>query len=101
MTDLLSDPAAVWLQFRLWGYAVTGDACEKSAVIAEGKHVESIVPGAWDRRADHLANQWVAYGDEDYHHPPEWWCLPWVTEFVLRAADDPKVQFLRPLGAAT
>lgn len=86
---------AVDLQFTIWGYAVTGDVCETSALIAEHQHV----PAVWDRTIENLGEMWVAYGDEPYHHPPEWWLLPAVADLIVRGLDDPNVRLLRPLGA--
>lgn len=79
----LSDEGGVRTQFALWGYAITGDICNDVAVIAEDKNVAMIVPLAWDHDVKWLHTQLVAHGDEPYHHPPEWWCLPNVSSRVM------------------
>lgn len=84
MSTILSDEAGVRTQFVLWGYAVTGDVCERGACYAEGQ-AETVLPcRAWDHDRSWLCTQWVAYGDEPYRHPSESWALPWVTEQQLR-----------------
>jgi len=66
------------LQLILWGYAITGDACEKSALVAEGHNGH-----LWDHGAAWLAGLTIAqYGET--RQVKDWAALPWVTEHLLR-----------------
>jgi hypothetical protein len=80
----LEDAAGVRTQFLLWGYALTGDMLETSALICEG-HPELVRgPGAWDRTAADLRGQVVAHGDEPYRQVKDFAALPWAAEHVIR-----------------
>ena len=82
--DTLSSRDGVRMQFAFWGYAITGDITERSAIIAEAHNVEAIYPGAWDSTADKLAGQLIGHGDEPYRRVKDWAALPWVGEHMLR-----------------
>ena len=79
----LDDREGVRAQFALWGYAITGDITERSAIIAEGKNVEGIYPSAWDRPRCR-ARAFITHGDEPPRRIREWAALPWVGEHMLR-----------------
>lgn len=81
--SLLDDEEGVALQFAIWRYAVTGDAGETVALLAEGKDGYVVMP-MWDRTARDLASSFVAYGDEAYHRVRDRAALPWVTEHLIR-----------------
>jgi len=84
MSAVLDDRAGVRAQFAIWGYAITGDITERSAIIAEAKNVEAIYPGAWDSTAARLATQQIGHGNEPYRRVKDWAALPWVGEHMLR-----------------
>jgi hypothetical protein len=86
VSDDLSSPAGVKTQFALWGYAITGDITERSALIAEQRHGHQVLhyPQAWDHRPGWLLGRMVAHGDEPYRRVKDWAALPWVGEHSLR-----------------
>jgi hypothetical protein len=79
----LSSREGVSAQFAMWGYAITGDILERSAVIAEAKNVSIVYPGAWDEPGSKLAGSMIAKGGE-YRRVKDWAALPWVGEHMLR-----------------
>lgn len=82
----LDDREGVQTQFALWGYAITGDITERSALIAEQRRGNRVLhyPLAWDHRQGWLRGQLVAHGDEPYRRVKDWAALPWVSEHMLR-----------------
>ncbi len=84
MSFSLSDLHGVHTQFTLWGYAITGDITERSAIIAEAKNVEGIYPGAWDSTAACLEGRMIGRYPEPYRRVKDWAALPWVGEHMLR-----------------
>ena len=69
----LDDEAGVRIQFSVWGYALTGDMLETSALVCEG-HPELVRgAGAWDRSAA-----------EPFRQVKEFAALPWAVEHSIR-----------------
>ena len=78
------DNIGVDVQFALWGYALTGDMLETSALVAEG-HAELVRGmGAWDHPIGWFDASAVSHGDEPYRPPRPWSALPWLAEHALR-----------------
>jgi hypothetical protein len=82
MPDVLDD--TVGLQFRIWGYAITGDACEFSAVVAED-NLAAVLESkrAWDRTAAERATWMISHGDEPVRPVKEFAALSWVAEHLI------------------
>ena len=84
LSTSLDDEAGVSIQFSIWGYALTGDMLETSALICEG-HAELVRgAGAWDRTAADLRGQVVAHGDEPFRPVKPFAALGWVAEHAIR-----------------
>lgn len=78
---MLDDETGVQLQLKAWGYAVTGDVTEVSAMIAEARpgDVRAHDPrNVWDRRREDIANSVVKVGNR-IRVVPDWWCLRWLS----------------------
>ena len=84
MSALLDDAPGVRIQFTLWGYALTGDMLETSALVCEG-HPELVRgAGAWDRSAADLSGQMVGHGSEPMRRVKDFAALPWAAEHAIR-----------------
>ena len=80
----LDDAAGVRSQLVLWGYALTGDMLETSALVCEG-HPELVRgAGAWDRSAADLSGQMVGHGSEPMRRVKDFAALPWAAEHAIR-----------------
>lgn len=75
-------------QVTLWGYAITGDFLERSAIIAEDRNVKAIYPAAWDRASADLTGKMIGRGDEPYRRVKDWAALPWVAEHMIRGHEE-------------
>lgn len=77
----LDDDDDVRLQLQVWGYAVTGDVTEISALVAESRFedVGAYDPrNVWDRRREDIVNSVVKVGNR-LRVVPDWWCLRWLS----------------------
>jgi hypothetical protein len=84
--SVLDGLAGFRAQMLLWGYAISGDACEFSAILAEDSSPPVLeAERAWDRTAAHVAGWLVSHGDELPRPVKEFAALPWVTEHLIRA----------------
>jgi hypothetical protein len=82
VAEFLDSPAGIGLQLLAWGYAITGDVTETSALIAEGH--SDLAGAAWDLTADRLATQVITRAGEQPRRVRDWAALPWLTEHLIR-----------------
>jgi hypothetical protein len=71
-------------QFLMFGYAITGDPMEISALVAESHHPTLDYLVRWDHDAKWLEGIKV-YEFGEYRTARPWAALPWLTEHYLRA----------------
>lgn len=88
MGGLLDEKMGVGIQFKIWGYAYTGNILETSAIIAEGSSEIVGGPGAWDKGAIDILSTMVAHGDEDYRPVKDFSALPWLVEHCIRRHEE-------------
>lgn len=78
------DPIEPWracdfeMSLMLWGYDLSGDAAERSALVGEHPHIAHL----WDRDESYLARIERRHGGQRVH-VPEWWALPCVVDQEL------------------
>lgn len=75
------------LQVAIWGYAVTGNLPETSALIPEGHAGLVGGMGAWDKPPG-ADRGLVGKGDEPFRLAKEWSACPWIAEHSLRGHID-------------
>lgn len=87
MSALLDE--SVDFQLLIWGYAITGDACEHSALVAESRRPS--LDGWWDATSNQLASQGISDG-RLWRRVPDWWALKHLPmawrERAMRTPDD-------------
>lgn len=70
-------------QLAFWKHAVSGDALEISALVAENP-VYADQRARWDRTAAELSNYMRATPDGGWCRVADWAALPWVIEHIVR-----------------